>query len=235
MITKFESRVRFSEVDGTRYLSLKSIVDYMQDACTFQSEDLGETIDYMNGLGLAWLLASWQIEVQKRPKLGDHLVISTWPSRMKGFFAYRCHAIESPEGEVYASGNSIWFLMDQKTLHPVKIGQERMELYKTEERLDMPFAPRRVRLSKDPEELSPIEVAKHLIDTNGHVNNSQYIQIAEDCLPADFRQTGRIRVEYVNGAEAGDIIIPKVGRTDEGVTVDLSSPDGRTYAAVEFR
>lgn len=235
MITSFESRVRFSEVDETRCLSIKSIVDYMQDACTFQSEDLGEGIDYLNEKNLAWLLASWQIEVLRRPRLCDHIVISTWPSKIKGFFAYRCHAIESPSGEVYARANSIWFMMDQTTLHPVKIGQEQIDLYQPEKRLDMPFAPRRVKLPGESEILPAIEVANHQIDINGHVNNSQYIQIAEDCLPPDFHHTGKIRVEYVNGAAAGDIIIPKVCRADDAVTVDLSMSDGKTYAAVEFK
>ncbi len=235
MITNFESRVRFSEVDGTRHLSIKSIVDYMQDACTFQSEDLGETIEYLNSQGIAWLLASWQVEVLKRPKLCDHLVISTWPSKMKGFFAYRCHSIESPEGEVYARGNSIWFLIDQHTQHPIKIGEEQKRLYEPEDRLDMPFAPRRVKLSGEPEVLPPMEVEKFRIDTNGHVNNSQYIQIAEECLPTDYQDYSRVRVEYVNGAKAGDILIPKRCRAEDSVTVDLSMPDGKSYAIVEFK
>ena len=235
MITSFESRVRYSEVDETRHLSMKAIVDYMQDACTFQSEDLGETIDYLNSQNLAWLLASWQVEVVKRPKLCDHIIVSTWPSRMKGFFAYRCHTIESPDGEVFARGNSIWFMMDQNTLHPVKIGQEQIDRYTPEKRLDMPFAPRRVRFPGEAEILPSVEVAKYRIDTNGHVNNSQYIQIAEECLPADFQHSGQVRVEYVNGAKAGDIMIPKICRTEEAVVVDLSMPDGKSYAVVEFK
>lgn len=238
MKSDFASRVRYSEVDRRKVLTLKAAVDYMQDACTFQSEDIGEGLDYLDEQKLAWLLASWQIEVLEMPKLFDEIVISTWPHRMKGYFAYRCHTIESPEGKVYVRGNSIWFMMDRTTEHPVKIGQRQIELYVPEERLNMPFVSRRVRIPKDaePEVLPEREVLPHQIDMNGHVNNSQYIQMAEECLPADFNHSGKIRVEYVTGARLGDIVIPKVFRkAEDALIVELSMPDGGLYAAVEFK
>ena len=37
----YESRVRFSETDKKRKLTLEAIVDYFQDCSTFQTEDLG--------------------------------------------------------------------------------------------------------------------------------------------------------------------------------------------------
>ena len=36
-----EGRIRFSEVDHTRRITLPGIVNYFQDCSTFQSEDLG--------------------------------------------------------------------------------------------------------------------------------------------------------------------------------------------------
>ena len=36
----FDSRVRYSEVDEDRKLSLTGVINYMQDCSTFQSEDL---------------------------------------------------------------------------------------------------------------------------------------------------------------------------------------------------
>lgn len=37
----FQSRVRYSELDPERKLSIASIVDYFQDCSTFHSEQLG--------------------------------------------------------------------------------------------------------------------------------------------------------------------------------------------------
>ena len=43
----FDSRVRYSEVDEDRKLSLTGVINYMQDCSTFQSEDLNMGIDYL--------------------------------------------------------------------------------------------------------------------------------------------------------------------------------------------
>lgn len=42
---QFESRVRYSEVDSERHLTLPAVMDYLQDCCTFQSE-----IEYRRGI-----------------------------------------------------------------------------------------------------------------------------------------------------------------------------------------
>ena len=41
----FKSRVRFSEVDHTKRITLPGIVNYFQDCSTFQSEELGLGVD----------------------------------------------------------------------------------------------------------------------------------------------------------------------------------------------
>ena len=41
-----DGRIRFSEVDHTRRITLPGIVNYFQDCSTFQSEDLGLVIEH---------------------------------------------------------------------------------------------------------------------------------------------------------------------------------------------
>lgn len=42
-----ESRVRYSEVDSERRLTLSALMDAPQDCCAFQSEELGIGVDYL--------------------------------------------------------------------------------------------------------------------------------------------------------------------------------------------
>lgn len=42
----FEGRIRFSEVDHTKKITLPGIINYFQDCSIFHSEDLGVGIDY---------------------------------------------------------------------------------------------------------------------------------------------------------------------------------------------
>ena len=53
----FDSRVRFSEVDHTKKMTLPGIINYFQDCSTFQSEGLGYGVDYFTKYGKAWVLA----------------------------------------------------------------------------------------------------------------------------------------------------------------------------------
>ena len=40
-----DGRVRFSEIDHTRKITVPSIINYFQDCSTFQSEDIGVGLD----------------------------------------------------------------------------------------------------------------------------------------------------------------------------------------------
>lgn len=62
-----EGRIRFSEVDHTRRITLPGIVNYFQDCSTFQSEDLGLGIMHCSERKRAWILSSWQVVVERYP------------------------------------------------------------------------------------------------------------------------------------------------------------------------
>ena len=63
----FDSRVRYSETGEDGLLSLPAIVDYFQDASTFQSEDLGIGIDFLKEKDLLWVMSAWQVVVHRYP------------------------------------------------------------------------------------------------------------------------------------------------------------------------
>ncbi len=234
MITTISSQIRFSAVSSDQTLSLSSIVDQMQDCCTEQSMRVGQSIDELLEMNLVWMLSGWDIKIIRRPRLGESIKISTWPHRFRRYFAYRCHLIETEDGEPLVYANSEWFLMNTETGHPTVPSEEMQAAFPLEERLDMPFRSRKIHPKGEAEILPALPVQKHQIDSNHHVNNSQYIVIADDCLPEDFRSS-EIRVEYRNGAKPGDVIIPERYENDEFVTVVMKSEADRIYAAVEFR
>lgn len=76
-------------------------------------------------------------------------------------------------------------------------------------------------------------VQKHHLDTNHHVNNCQYIRMAADHLPEDFK-VGQLRAEYKRQAVLDNVIIPEVYMTENKETVVLNAEDKEPYAVVEF-
>ena len=75
----FSNRVRYSEVNSEKELTLPSLLDYLQDCCTFESEDFGVGVDYLAKEQVAWILSSWEIKVYRYPQMGQHIKVSTWP------------------------------------------------------------------------------------------------------------------------------------------------------------
>ena len=65
MIQEFDSQVRYSECDQDANLSLGGIVNYFQDVSSFQGEDGGIGIDYLQENHLAWILSFWQIIIRR--------------------------------------------------------------------------------------------------------------------------------------------------------------------------
>ena len=235
MIYQFDSRVRYSEVDEDRKLSLTGVINYMQDCSTFQSEDLNMGIDYLTEKHRAWLLSSWQIIVDRYPKLGERIVVSTWPYDFKGIYGLRNFTIQDKAGNYLVRANSIWFFYDLEAERPARIRLEDVERYGTgEERLDMEYAPRRITVPEEYEEKEPVLVMKHHLDTNHHVNNAQYVEIVREFLPEHF-QIGEMRVEYKKAAVLHDQLYPFIYKDDQIIKILLGDAEGQAYAVVEFK
>ena len=229
----FNARVRYSEVGGDRRLSVPGVVNYLQDCSTFQSEDLKMGIDYLEQSHRAWWLSSWQIVIDRYPRLGEEIVVSTWPYDFKGIYGYRNFTICDKQGEYLVKANSIWFLFDTKAGRPVKVERKDIRGYQTEgdKKLDMEYAPRRIVLSGEYEAGEPVTVTLHHIDTNRHVNNAQYVSIARELLPESFF-VRELRAEYKKAAAQGDRLYPKIARIQEGYVVSLQDESGTPYANI---
>ncbi len=210
-----------------------ALLNYFQDASTFQSEALGVGGKYLLEHNLVWVLSSWQIVVDRYPRLCEEVVTGTFPYAFKGCLGYRNFIMRTADGEVLARANSLWTLLNlqQQTMaYPT----ERMkQAYELEERLPMEYAGRKIAVPEGGVQEDPIVVRKHHLDTNKHVNNGQFVDIAMNSLAADFA-IGQMRAEYKMQAHLGDELIPYVVRSPQLCIVSLRSRKGKPYAIVEF-
>lgn len=229
----FESRVRYSEVDHTELITLPAIINYFQDCSTFQSEDLGVGIDYLKEKQQGWILSSWQIIVNRYPGMGEKIDISTWATGFEGLYGTRNFRMRDEKKETVAYANSIWVFMDMKKGRPVKPDADDIAKYGLDEPLEMEYTSRKITLPKETEELAAFPVRKYHIDTNEHVNNCQYVQMALEVLTEEIR-VRQARVEYKKSAVYGDEIFPKVAREEGRTVVELCDIKGKPYAVVEL-
>lgn len=229
----FNSRIRYSETGSDKLLTLTGVLNYFQDCSTFHSEDLGVGIDFLTQKNRAWLLNSWQIAICSFPALGQQIKVSTWPYDFKGTFGSRNFLMEAPDGTPYAYANSLWVYVDTSCGHPARIPKEIGELYGVEEKYPMDYAPRKIKIPELFQQTEAFSVTAANIDTNHHVNNGQYVQMAAQWLPQDFA-IGQMRAEYRRSAVLGDIIIPHISHGNNLCTVSLNDTQDSVYAIIEF-
>lgn len=229
----FKSRVRYSEITKNRTMDLSSIINYFQDCSTFQSEDIGLGFDYLEPHHRVWLLSSWQIIVNRYPALGEEITIGTWAYDFKGMYGYRNFIIYDENHQVSAVANSIWVFVDTTTGKPSRIQPDDIAAYGKTAPYDMPYAERKIPLPNTLLEYPPFQVVKSSIDTNNHVNNCEYIKMAEEYLPDNFN-IYQMRADYKKSALLGDIIYPLVSFDKNLCTVVLADKDKKAYAIIEF-
>jgi acyl-ACP thioesterase len=234
----FESRVRYSETDETGVLSLLGMINYLQDCSTFQCEYLGVGMGHLRGEHLSWFISNWAIEILEMPRFGERIVISTWSYDIAKLYGWRNFTISSPDGREFVRADSLWFMFDSETGHPVKVPPEEGAPFLTqaEPRLASPQLQRKLRVEGPGRACAPIMVNEQHLDTNHHVNNAQYVEMAVAAVASldEAFRVGRLDVQYKNAAVLGDTIVPRLHEIPDGYGVDLADAAGTTYAIVKM-
>lgn len=228
-----DSRVRFSEVDHNETITLPGIINYFQDCSTFHSEDIGLGMDDLKERGRVWILSSWQVVADRYPHIGEWIDVSTWATGFQGLFGTRNFRMRDAQKNTVAYANSVWVFMDVKKGRPVRPEASDIEKYGTEPALDMDYASRKIDLPEIAVKKDTFPVRKYHIDTNEHVNNCQYVQMALEVLEKEMK-VRQVRVEYKKSAVYNDIILPKVAEEEGRTIVELCDMDEKPYAVVEL-
>lgn len=234
----YNMRVGFSHVDSDRVMKMEMLPALLQDVTCFQGEELGVGFEYLEPLGCAWILNAWQIDVKRMPQFNEKITIGTFPTEFRGFIGTRNFIIKDEDDNTLVMANSVWTFMDMKKLRPSKVAEKFIEVYTLEEQLPMEYLPRKITLPEIDDsgqavsEKEVLKVREYHLDSNKHVNNGQYIQIACAFLPEGIKYD-RLRVEYRKQAKLGDVMLPVVYKKEGCCIVALCDEEKSPYAIVE--
>lgn len=226
-------RVRFSDIGRNNKLRLYELPKYFQDSSIEHSESLGVGIPYLAPRKLAWLLTSWQIEIERLPEYNEKLAIRTWPFDFKGAFGYRNYDMTAENGEVLVKAYAIWLHTDIGEMKPVKTPEEEVEKYGFEPRLDMEYLPRKIALPVQMEAVDRIPVYSHHADMYQHMNNAMYVDLACDYIPVQ-QDVKRIRVDYRKQMRVGETMVVKRAWEENRCFVAFYDEAGDMHVSTEF-
>ena len=137
-----------------------------------------------------------------------------------------------PKDVAYA--NSLWVYMDMEKGRPSRPEESEIAPYGVGDSYEMEFESRKIALPKEAKELESFPVRRYHIDTNEHVNNCQYVQMALESLPKD-KEVHQMRVEYKKSAVYGDVIYPRIAIEEDRTVIELCNEKARPYAVIEFK
>ena len=231
----FNERIRYSELGENGELSLIGLLSLFQDCSTFQSEDLGLGIEYLQGKKEAWWVNSWQIDIFRLPALAEKVEVGTFAYNFKSFYGYRNFFLKGEKGEFLVKADSIWFHYDLDNKRPKKPTEEALKRYLAgnETRLDMTDMVRKFDIPKEYGLGKEIIKKKNDLDTNHHMNNAVYVDKARNSIEEDFK-VKKISVQYKKAAVLNDVILPRITKDEHSYFVNLADRNGDTYAIVRF-
>ncbi len=231
---RLEGRIRYSECGLDNKLTLAGIINYFQDCSSENSELLGVGVDYMKERQKAWVLSSWQVEVERYPSCTEKIAVETWATGFKGIIGPRDFCMKTVDGEMLAKATTLWVFVDAETGKPTKPEERDLAPYVLEAPQKMEKVSRKIALPENPVLVDTFPVRKYHIDTNHHVNNAQYIQMAAEILPDDYC-VKRLRVKYKKAAVFGDDIVLKYAKEEDRIVAMLCDKEDAVYVVVEFR
>lgn len=231
---ELKSRVRFSETDENGILSVTGVMNYLQDCCTMQAEDLDIGLPYLRENHLGWVVTSYQIKLlRKMPVIGEEIIVKTWPYQFRGMLGYRNFTIENAQGERLLEADSLWVLMNLQAMKPTRLPEKMQEAYQMSPKLGGEWNTRKkLTFLKTGGPADTFFVPRAYLDTNGHMNNVKYIESAVACLPQET-DIAEMFIAYKKSAMAGDRVLTYVSEKENGYMISLQDEDGEEFCTLE--
>ena len=202
-------RVFAYEVTAHGEARMEVLMNYLQEAAGNHAASWRLGVGDLRALGRAWLLSRYHLRIQRYPRLGEQVQVSTWPSGMQEAFALRDFEIALADGTPLAVATSSWVVFDLEAKQPLPIARA----------LPAEFLLERRSLEDSFLHLPELEAAERSVrlrtmlrdlDLNRHVNHTVYVQWALESAPAGLvsrRQPVELEVGYRAEAFYGDEVL----------------------------
>lgn len=226
-------RIRFSDIGSDQKLRLYELPKYFQDISIEHSEAAGVGIPYLAPRSLAWLLTSWQIDIERLPVYNEVVTVRTWPYSFRSSFGYRNYEIIDAEGRQIVKAHALWLHTDIANMKPAVTLPEEYSKYGLDEQLEMEYQPRKITLPAEMDEVDQVLVTEHYADMYQHMNNAMYVDIASDYLPENA-EIIRIRVDYRKQVKIGDRMHIRRHLAEDRCYVAFYDNAGDMHVSTEF-
>jgi len=230
-----ELRLKNRDVDMYRRLRTSRLFELLQEAAIAHTEALGMGREKTLDRGLLWVVTLQRAEISRMPEYDETVRVESWPGETMHVLFPRYYRVVGPGEEELIRASALWMLVDEKTrrfVFPERYGVA-IDGVETGRELPLPTAPALL----EPDGEREFTVPYSYVDLNGHMNNTRYFDLAEDCTvaAAEGRELRTVAAEYKAEARLGDVLRLRWGSGADRFTLSGGAERPVFTISLEYR
>lgn len=206
-----EFELGINEVDRNNQMKLSTCLKLMQEIGAMHSKAYGYCLDTESKTHKAWVVLAWNLEIFSKPSWNSKIYARTWIDKIDKIYFYRNFEMYSEKGELVAKASSQWIMIDTVKGKIQKVTDELLSQFievNTEEKFK---SIKKLNPKFDVDSLEEIyrcKVQKRDVDTNNHMNNIVYLDLAQEGLEDSIvNAASNIEVYYKSECKLGEEIV----------------------------
>jgi len=199
----YDFLVRSQEVDNDKLVTNKAYMEMLSEITMMHGWKAGHTST--EGISpVSWMVLGWKLQILRRLKMFDTAHAATWISRYDKVKAYREYIIYGENGEECAKASAVWVALDGEKGTFRRLSDELLKQFEICDDSDT-FTGHSVfpdyqlkqpgKSGTDICSTMEFRVINQMLDYNGHVHNSEYINIADQIIPKEIKRSSLTNVE----------------------------------------
>ena len=174
-------RLKSEHVDCFRSLRLSVLMRLFQECCIAHTEELGMGREKTLDRGLLWVVISEMIKIQRMPVYDEEITLICYPGKTLHFFFPRQLIVLDRDGTEIIRIGEFWALIDRETRQIIDPPEYGIVINGEDRPGDIcpPFSLPAIEL---PNTETECRAVYSLVDLNGHLNNTHYLDMALDLI-----------------------------------------------------
>ncbi len=165
--------VRVSQVQTEHQLKITALLDWMQDVAYTHSNKLESfSTDVLLRRNLSWALMRMFILVFNLPHLGQDLTLSTYPSSLSRYFAFRDYELRDMQNNPMVLATSTWAVFDLSKRRIIKTPADFFQGFAPPKSANLEFKRSKIPPLRQFQKSQTVYIRENDLDLNGHVNHS---------------------------------------------------------------
>lgn len=222
----YKVRSMFTNENGI--ITLRSLTGLMVDLAFSQAREIEKDLAEMDDK--TWLLYSWDIEIIKQIREGFDIEITTIPTHMKRFYAYRNFLVKK-DGEIFAKAKATFILFDKEKQRAGIIDSKVLEAYGQSAET---YSGRAYKKPDVYEKVKEIAIRRADYDGNHHVNNGVYFDYIKEISGLDEGRISHVKMIYKNQIRSEQKVGLFYKESEKQVDFKIGSEIDHAYGMVDY-